>query len=283
MTLTPHTFTDAHGNQLRYVTTGNADQPPALLVHGYTSSHAVWQTTLDLLREDFYCVALDLLGHGASDVPADGDYSIAAQAERVLALADHLDIEQFTLVGHSMGGQIAMYLASILAPQRVQRLVNVSGVVSPRLTTLVEWTVFLQAEIVYRLPFLLRIFQQWRNNPSYARWQFATWFYDVDALDFDMWQPDRESALHDRAHIMVYKCKHAIKGQPMTDLLPRITAPTLTIFGADDEVIMPHDKYLAADGIPSHELVVFEACGHFPMYESPAKYESAVRDFLLDD
>jgi pimeloyl-ACP methyl ester carboxylesterase len=92
-----------NSENLKYYSAGSPDNPPIILVHGYTSSHHVWRQTIPVLKDHFYCVAIDLMGHGASDILPDGDYSIVAQAERVLALADELGFQQFTLIGHSMG------------------------------------------------------------------------------------------------------------------------------------------------------------------------------------
>jgi 2-hydroxymuconate-semialdehyde hydrolase len=99
------TFTfDNH--QLTYTTAGHADAPPLLLIHGWLSYRGVWQQTMEAFKDSHYCVAIDLLGFGNSDKPADADYSIAAQGQRVLQLANALGIDRFTLMGHSMGGQI---------------------------------------------------------------------------------------------------------------------------------------------------------------------------------
>lgn len=269
-----------NGHRLTYITAGSPRNPPLLLIHGYTSSYHVWRTTIPALKDIYFCVALNLLGHGTSEIPADGDYSIHAQAERVIALADALHLDTFALMGHSMGGQTALYIASALAPERVSRLVNVSGVVSPRLHDFVEATTFRLVEIAYRLPVLGWLSRRWKDKLWWARIQFASWFAQMDALDFDAWAIDRHFANRPQAHIIWYHGKHAIKNQPLTHLLPQIRAPVLTVFGADDRVIQPGDKHLAETHIPVHQLEVIDNCGHFPMYEATAAYQAAVRGFL---
>src|SRR5262245_3749150 len=89
--------------------------PPALMIHGWFSYRGVWQSTLEALQARHYCVALDQLGFGASDKPRDGDYRIEAHARRVLDVADTLGLERFALLGHSMGGQVALCVAARLA------------------------------------------------------------------------------------------------------------------------------------------------------------------------
>ncbi len=116
--------------RIAYTTTGSPSNPAIIFVHGLMSHRGVWTKTVESLKEKFFCIALDLLGFGDSDKPNDGDYSIAAQADRVLKLANYSRLRQFSLVGHSMGGQIASYLAVTQPPQRIDKLVSVDGVVT---------------------------------------------------------------------------------------------------------------------------------------------------------
>jgi len=90
-------------HKLTYTKVGHSDAPPLLMIHGWLSYRGVWRQTADAFKNSHYCVAIDLLGFGNSDKPADADYSIAAQGQRVLQLADALGFDRFTLMGHSMG------------------------------------------------------------------------------------------------------------------------------------------------------------------------------------
>src|SRR6187549_3296243 len=85
-----------------YQTMGDPANPPLMFIHGWLSHGGIWTDTMTALAGAFYCVAVDLLGHGDSDKPGCGDYSISAQAGRVLAVADALEFEQFGVIGHSM-------------------------------------------------------------------------------------------------------------------------------------------------------------------------------------
>lgn len=124
--------------RIAYTTTGSPSNPAIIFVHGLMSHRGVWTKTVESLKEKFFCIALDLLGFGDSDKPNDGDYSIAAQADRVLKLANYSRLRQFSLVGHSMGGQIASYLAVTQPPQRIDKLVSVDGVVTGGLSDQVQ-------------------------------------------------------------------------------------------------------------------------------------------------
>src|SRR4051794_21091511 len=112
-----------HGNRVSYRTGG--DGPLLVLVHGITSSSASWEPVLPGLAERFTVLAPDLLGHGQSDKPA-GDYSLGSHACLIRDLILALGHGPGTIVGHSLGGGIAMQL-SYQFPELTHRLVLVSS------------------------------------------------------------------------------------------------------------------------------------------------------------
>lgn len=267
---------------LKYYSAGSPDNPPIILIHGFISSHYVWRQTIPSLEENFYCIAIDLMGHGKSDIVPDGDYSIEAQAKRVLALADELGFEKFIVIGHSMGGQIAMYIASVLAPQRIIKLINVDGVASGHLVARLEAQTHMLVNATYYFP-LLESFSR-RVNTSY-RWgayiQFKSWFYNFDVLPFEDWRIDREMANRPGIRYTWYHGLHAILNLDLSPYIAKITVPALSIFGKQDSVVPLSDAYLVDEHIPNSQLVVIDNCGHFPMYEASDTYLKAVREFLL--
>jgi pimeloyl-ACP methyl ester carboxylesterase len=90
-----------------YVDDGGAGSLPVLLVHSFAGSSAHWKSQLAHLRRRRRALAMDLRGHGHSDAPSSGDYSVPALAEDIAAVADALELRRFVLVGHSMGGAAA--------------------------------------------------------------------------------------------------------------------------------------------------------------------------------
>jgi pimeloyl-ACP methyl ester carboxylesterase len=101
---------DGPAGQL-YVDDGGHAGLPVLLVHSYAGSTAHWKSQLSHLRQRRRAIALDLRGHGRSDPPADGDFSIPALSRDIAAVADALELRRFVLVGHSMGGSAAAAFA----------------------------------------------------------------------------------------------------------------------------------------------------------------------------
>jgi pimeloyl-ACP methyl ester carboxylesterase len=112
-----------HGQKLGYLDRGSG--PAVLFIHGLLGSNRSWTNLIDGLDTDHRLLAPDLFGHGMSDKPR-GDYSLGAHAATLRDLLDRLDIDRVTLVGHSLGGGIALQF-SYLFPERVQRLVLISS------------------------------------------------------------------------------------------------------------------------------------------------------------
>src|SRR2546429_2380559 len=113
-----------HGNRVSYRTEGDGPEV-VVLVHGITGSSETWAELIPLLAEEFTVVAPDLLGHGHSAKPR-GDYSLGAYASGVRDLVAALGHDHATVVGHSLGGGVAMQLAYQF-PERCDRLVLVSS------------------------------------------------------------------------------------------------------------------------------------------------------------
>src|SRR5215207_4282978 len=123
---TPPRFADAHlptGVRLRYAEQGDPAGRPVVMLHGYTDSSFSFSRALPLLDPGRRVYALDLRGHGDSERPAGG-YAVSDFAADVLAFMDARGLERATLVGHCMG--------TLVAPQRVERLVLVSSMTAAR-------------------------------------------------------------------------------------------------------------------------------------------------------
>lgn len=266
--------------KLVYECSGAPKNPPVIMLHGWMSHRGVWNSSVAALKERYYCVQVDLLGFGASDKPQTGDYSIAAQGKRVLALADALGFGRFTLMGHSMGGQISMNIAARLAPERIEKLVNVDGVVTGQLAASIQNTTYRFAAVGKVFP---PIYSFWRfllQSDWAVRQTFKDWFYRMDCMPREQWAIDRDLAFRPEMNMSVYQAGQAIRNLDLTPHLAKITTPTLTIFGRQDAVVPVGDGILAGQRIPNGRLVWIDDCGHFPMYEKPKAYWEAVSDFL---
>src|SRR3954449_4425157 len=134
-----------HGHRRAFVRAGSG--PPLLLLHGIGNTAQTWAGVMGRLAESHTVIAPDLLGHGDSDKPR-GDYSIAAYANGMRDLMSVLDIEQATVVGHSLGGGIALQFAYQF-PERCERLALVgSGGLGPELSAGLRAATLPGAELV---------------------------------------------------------------------------------------------------------------------------------------
>src|SRR6476469_4011937 len=134
-----------HGHRLSYLRAGSG--PPLLLLHGIANNCQTWADVIPRLAQSHTVIAPDLLGHGESDKPR-GDYSIAAYANGLRDLTSVLDIEQATVVGHSLGGGIALQFAYQF-PERCERLALVgSGGLGPELSAGLRAATLPGAELV---------------------------------------------------------------------------------------------------------------------------------------
>src|SRR5271170_5236173 len=111
-----------HGYKRAFRIAGSG--PAILLIHGIGDNSTTWETVQAKLTQRYTVIAPDLLGHGRSDKPR-ADYSVAAYANGMRDLLSVLDIERATIVGHSLGGGVAMQF-TYQFPQLVERLILVS-------------------------------------------------------------------------------------------------------------------------------------------------------------
>lgn len=264
------------GKQLACTLAGNPQNPPIIMIHGWMSHRGVWRQTIAALEGKYYCVAVDLLGFGASDKPENVDYSLSAQAQRVVMLADQLGFKTFSLLGHSMGGQIAGYIAAVIAPRRVDKLVCVGGVVTGKLGDYVEKTSVPFYRVARNMPWLFSLARSMVKSPFFAKSIFKAWFYNMNCLPFEAWAEDRQLAFNSACAVSADESSKAIHALDMSQYLHKVQAKTLLIWGKQDAVVPQDQALLAQTLIPNNDLALIEKCGHFPMYERKGPYLKAL-------
>ena len=153
-------FRTIHGYRRAFRVAGSG--PAILLIHGIGDNSTTWSTVQTKLAQRFTVIAPDLLGHGKSDKPR-ADYSVAAYANGMRDLLSVLDIDHVTVIGHSLGGGVAMQFAYQF-PQLVDRLILVgAGGVTKDVNVALRWAslpVFgSEALALLRLPLVLPVMQ----------------------------------------------------------------------------------------------------------------------------
>jgi pimeloyl-ACP methyl ester carboxylesterase len=191
-------------------------------------------------------------------------------------LADQLGFKTFSLIGHSMGGQIAMYIAAVLAPRRVGKLVCVGGVVTGKLSDAVEKSSVPFFSYARKMPFLYSIARSLVKSRPIARSVFKTWFFNINNIPFEAWEEDRLATFNPACAVSSDESSKAIHALDLTQHLRKIQAETLLIWGKQDDVVPQDQALLAQTLIPNNNLALIEKCGHFPMYEKKGSYLKAL-------
>lgn len=276
---TPHR-TELHGHALSYVDSGAGEV--LLLVHGILGSRRHWNPVIELLDDDHRVVAPDLLGHGDSDAPP-GDYSLGAHAAALRDLLDALDIERVTLVGHSLGGGIAMQFL-YLFPERVERLVLVAaGGLGREVSTFLRSVTLPGAAQVLRLVAARGVLARVETASRLA--QRVGWRppHDVTAV----WPGfaalgGRENR---RAFLQTARSVVDVRGQSVNaeeHLAGVAQVPTLVVWGSDDRVIPSDHAWTIPRAVPGSRVEFFEGAGHYPHLDDPERFAQVLRDFVAD-
>ena len=267
-----------HSHDLSYVDSGSG--PVVLFIHGILGSQRQWTHLVDKMDNDHRVVVPDLFGHGESAKPL-GDYSLSAHAATMRDLLDHLGIERVTLVGHSLGGGIAMQFF-YLFPERVDRLVLVASGGLGREVNLVLRSATLPGaaqvlSVLASAPVLSRV-EAIGRGAAKVGWRPGA---DISAI----WRGfsslgDRESR---RAFLATTRAVIDIGGQSISahDYLDTAPPPrTLIVWGSKDRMI-PASHALSVEGeIPDCRVVLFKGAGHFPHLDDPDRFARLLREFI---
>lgn len=275
--LAPHKVV-LHGHELSYVDSGSG--PVVLFIHGILGSQRQWAHLVDKVDDDHRVVVPDLFGHGDSAKPT-GDYSLGAHAATLRDLLDHLGIERVTLVGHSLGGGIAMQFY-YLFPERVDRLVLVaSGGLGREVNLVLRAATLPLAEqvlgVLASAPVLERAEALGRGARKVG-WRPGA---DIGAI----WHGftslgDRESR---RAFLATTRAVIDLGGQSISahDHLADVTpVPTLIVWGSRDRMIPAWHALSAQRAVPGCQVELFERAGHFPHLDDPDRFARVLRDFM---
>ena len=275
--MTPHTVV-LHGHELSYVDSGSG--PVVLFIHGILGSQRQFEHLVDTMDEDHRVVLPDLFGHGDSAKPL-GDYSLSAHAAAMRDLLDHLGVERVTLVGHSLGGGIAMQFF-YLFPERVERLVLVSsGGLGREVSVLLRAATLPGAEqvlgVVASAPVLSRV-EALGRGAARLGWRPGA---DVGAIwtGFSSLK-DRESR---RAFLSTTRAVIDIGGQSISahdHLEGALPIPTMIVWGSKDHMIPASHALSVEKELPDCRVEIFEGAGHFPHLDDPERFARILREFI---
>lgn len=264
------TFEVVKGTRVHY--TDEGDGPPVVLIHGFASSLGTWTGVRKTLAKRHRVIALDLKGFGWTDRP-EGDYSPKAQAELVLGLLGALGVDEpVALVAHSWGSSVALQLA-LLEPKKVSRIALYDAWVYEEQIPMT----FLWSRADGMGEFLIGAFYDERSDDK-----IAIAFHDqkyvteelIETVEDQLSRPGTKAA-----------ALAAIRGQRYEDVqksYPKIDVPVLLLWGREDRVTpLTVGERLSKD-LPNAKLVVYPACGHFPMIEAVRPSTRDLTAFLAE-
>ena len=273
-------FRTIHGYRRAFRIAGSG--PALLLIHGIGDNSTAWEPVHAQLARRFTVIAPDLLGHGQSDKPR-ADYSVAAYANGMRDLLSVLGIDKVTVVGHSLGGGVAMQFAYQF-PQLVDRLVLVgAGGVTKDVNIALRFAALPvggEALALLRLPMVLPALQTVGRLLEAVIGSTGPGRDIPNALRIlaDLPEP-RASAAFTRTLRAVVDWR----GQVVT-MLDRCylteSVPVQLVWGDQDVVIPVSHAHMAHAAMPGSRLEIFAGSGHFPFHDDPARFVELVENFI---
>lgn len=263
------------GLRFRYLDWGTEGKRPILFLHGGALTAHTWDLCCLALRDGFHCLALDQRGHGDSDWAPDANYSIAAQRQDIKGFAEAVGLDNFVLVGMSMGAINGLAYA-IAYPETLSALVLIDagpnvrrpgsrrirdfvngGAKSETLEAIIERALQFNPR---RDPLILR-----RSLMHNLRQQEdGSWVWKYDRRRFQAMGGDQ----------------HATERRSLADGLATVTCPTLVVRGGESDVFHDEDAERLATALPDGRWVKIPNAGHTVQGDNPKDLVAAMREFL---
>lgn len=239
---------------------------PVILLHGWLGSWGYWLRTMETLKNEYRCYALDFWGFGDSG-KRRSSYNVDDFVGLVDQFMDRLGIETAPVVGHSMGGTVAICLA-LAKPKRVQRVIVVgSPVVGDSLNILLRlagrpWI----ASIVWHMPTALQL-----GIRAFSPYVVKNWHEWYQMITRDLSRTTLEA---------FFSSINSLHKTDLSAQLPAMTTPIMGIYGVSDNVVAPSQANLIAKKAPIARVKMMNGSGHFPMLDEPQDFNDQLAEFL---
>jgi len=266
------------GTSIHYQVRGHGPVPIVFL-HGFASAHDTWHDLAPHFPPERFSIYLvDLKGFGRSSVPRDGAYAVKDQARVVRAFLAGVGLSAVTLVGHSMGGAVALHLClhknEMRDPFDVERLVLIGCAAYPQ-----------------RLPKFLRrlksplgpLFLRLMPARKMALNTLQKVYFDQSAVTAERVE---RYARYFRGRGKPYALRTTVRSidlaerQAISEQYGRLKLPTMIIWGVADCIVKLKNAHRLHGDIPGSRLKLLDACGHTPHEERPAEIYAAIEAFV---
>ena len=286
----PRTITLSDGADAFVEEAGPPSKKGAVFVHGSALRTDLWHYQLAGLG-DHRLVFYDLRGHGVSREKGAARFSIAQLAKDLAEVIDEAGLEEVVVVGHSIGGMIALDLASTRADllgTRVKGLVLVNTTYRPGIETVAGGAALAHVERLLRRP--LDILG--KRAPTIDKLRAVVrpsdlLFLTVAYTGFGAAAPASQvdfvyDMLSETPADVIFDLISSYRDFDVTEVLGDVTVPCLVIGGSSDRITIPAASEYLAEHLPKAELRVFDRCGHMPMLERHREFNATVTSFLDD-
>jgi len=254
---------------------------PIAFLHGWMLSQNYWQPLINQLQSSFQCLSYDLRGFGNSEIGDRDDYSLISYARDLEALLDHLEIHQVWLVGHSLGGAIALWAANLLSDRILGVIcLNAGGGIYIK----EEFEKFRTAGKI-----ILKLRPQWLQTIPLVHAQFAK---DSVQHPLDInWGKQRAidfvSAKYAAARGTLLDSTSEEEVHKLPQIVSQLRQPVYFVAGADDTIMEPKYVRHLASFHPSfngygENVVELPNCGHMAMLEQTSLLHNVLLELLAD-
>lgn len=267
----------ADGLRVHYRDQGNPDGVPIVLVHGTAASLHTWEPLVDRLGGEYRIISYTQPGHGLTGPNADHDYSFAGMARAIDLVTEELGLDSFVLGGNSMGGWISWRYA-LANPDKIEALLllDASGMPLRKGEDAPPLNLGFRLLQNPAVRFLMQHFTPRAAVERSALQSVSVKSVMTDAVVDRYWEllryPGNRKAAAMRA---------IVEREPeYADQIHNITAPTLIIWGAEDQLIHASAAQTFAERLLNASVVIFDGVGHLPMEEAPDQTAADIDEFL---
>ena len=248
------------------------------MLHGFGASLYTWRDLIPAFTTSNKLILIDLKGFGKSPKPKDKLYRIQDQADLVHQFIVEHDLRELTLVGHSMGGGVALLVSLMLVKEKSDRLSRL---------VLIDSAAFRQdlpAFIaVLRIPIIGWIAFSLLSNRKKARISLKKCYFDDTKITQDQVRAYAEPLSSDGGVYALFRTAKKLIPENIDQISSQynqIMVPTLIMWGRNDEVVPLEIGQRLHEAIANSEFTIIDQCGHIPHEEKPVETIEALRSFL---
>ena len=268
-------YLEVNGIRLHYLEWGNPDFEPLLFLHGFMGHAHTWDNVVSGFADRYRVLALDQRGHGESGWPEEASYTIYDHYVDLCGFVEALDLKDFNLVGHSMGGRNALFYAACSTPNRIKRLILVDA----RPGNNAEASKALR-DFVLSLPLRIHVVEEaaavFRKLYPYLSEEFCCHivrhgFKEAGDGTLIPRHDTRMNRLSERSNF---------EAEELWPFLENITCSTMVIRGEESPFLSRSEAERMSVCMPRAEFQEISRSTHLPAQENPVAFTEVVLRFL---